>query len=320
MRPLKLKLLKTILIAVFVSLFFFSLEAFGLPVSYGGCTAADRTLYLTEPYMAGDDVIELQERLKEIGYYRGDISGVFDEKTDQAIKKIQKDCRINPTGKVGSATWNVLAAGITAPPVTTNPKKDVKPLGKMSILVDISKRTLILMEDGEPFKTFPCAVGKPSTPSPVGEWRIAHKGGKWGGGFGARWMGLNVPWGVYGIHGTNKPYSISTAASHGCIRMFNEHVKILYPYVEVGTPVKIINGPELPPGAKYRKPMKKDATGPDVVQVQLALKEQGVLLGTADGRFGSATELAVKFFQVKLGLTDTGIVDEEIYSALGIQL
>jgi len=177
---------------------------------------------------------------------------------------------------------------------------------------------LTLLEDGEPFKTFPCAVGKPSTPSPVGEWKIVHKGGKWGGGFGDRWMGLNVPWGVYGIHGTNKPYSIGTMASHGCIRMFNEHVRILYPYVEIGTHVKIINGPALPPGAKYRKSMKKNATGPDVVQVQLALKEKGFLIGRADGRFGPATELAVKFFQVKSGLEDTGVVDEEIYSALGI--
>lgn len=316
---LKLKFLRNVLFTAFVLIFSFCPGAFGFPALYGGCTATDRTLYLTDPHMTGDDVMELQERLKELGYYSGNISGVFDEKTDQAVKKIQKDCRMNPTGEVGSATWDVLAQGITAPPVTSDSKEKEKPLGKMSILVDIEKRTLILMEDGEPFKTFPCAVGKPSTPSPVGEWKIVHKGGKWGGGFGARWMGLNVPWGVYGIHGTNKPYSIGTAASHGCIRMFNEHVKILYSYVEVGTPVKMINGPELPPNAKYRKSMKKDATGPDVVQVQLALKEKGFLLGTADGRFGTATELAVKFFQVKSGLEDTGIVDEEIYSALGIQ-
>ena len=46
----------------------------------------------------------------------------------------------------------------------------------------------------------------------------------WGGGFGTRWLGLNVPWGIYGIHGTNQPWSIGTQASAGCIRMFNRHV------------------------------------------------------------------------------------------------
>jgi hypothetical protein len=34
---------------------------------------------------------------------------------------------------------------------------------------------------------------------------------------GTRWMGLSIT--GYGIHGTNKPKSISKAASHGCIRM-----------------------------------------------------------------------------------------------------
>jgi lipoprotein-anchoring transpeptidase ErfK/SrfK len=43
--------------------------------------------------------------------------------------------------------------------------------------------------------------------------------------------------GTYGIHGTNRPSSIGTAASYGCFRMRNEDVLDLYARVPEGTPV-----------------------------------------------------------------------------------
>lgn len=43
----------------------------------------------------------------------------------------------------------------------------------------------------------------------------------------------------YGIHGTDKPGSIGSAASHGCIRMRNEDISQLVQLVDVGTPVYI---------------------------------------------------------------------------------
>jgi lipoprotein-anchoring transpeptidase ErfK/SrfK len=39
------------------------------------------------------------------------------------------------------------------------------------------------------------------------------------------------------IHGTNRPKSIGTFASYGCIRMLNEDILDLYDQVSVGTPV-----------------------------------------------------------------------------------
>jgi lipoprotein-anchoring transpeptidase ErfK/SrfK len=41
----------------------------------------------------------------------------------------------------------------------------------------------------------------------------------------------------YAIHGTNRPGSIGTAASYGCIRMLNRDIVDLYDRVPVGTPV-----------------------------------------------------------------------------------
>ncbi len=43
----------------------------------------------------------------------------------------------------------------------------------------------------------------------------------------------------YRIHGTDAPWTIGTAASKGCIRMFNEDVLDLYQRVPVGTKVTV---------------------------------------------------------------------------------
>jgi lipoprotein-anchoring transpeptidase ErfK/SrfK len=43
----------------------------------------------------------------------------------------------------------------------------------------------------------------------------------------------------YAIHGTNRPHSIGTFASYGCIRMFNEDILDLFERVKVGTEVVV---------------------------------------------------------------------------------
>lgn len=171
------------------------------------------------------------------------------------------------------------------------------------IIIDTGQLHLTLYRDGKVYRRYPVAVGEPDTPSPIGEWRIIHKGGNWGNGFGVRWMGLNVPWGIYGIHGTNKPWSIGTRASHGCIRMFNSHVTELYDLVKLGTPVHITGNlrPVVP-----RPDIGRNNTGRDVVYMQFALRKAGFNPGTADGRFGENMEHAVQQLQLFYGLTPTG--------------
>lgn len=46
--------------------------------------------------------------------------------------------------------------------------------------------------------------------------------------------------GQYAIHGTNRPSSIGTYASYGCIRMRNEDIVELYREVGVGTTVVVV--------------------------------------------------------------------------------
>ncbi len=141
------------------------------------------------------------------------------------------------------------------------------------ILVDVEDSKLFLFENNELIKTYKCSGGKQSTPSPIGTWTIDSKA-KWGEGFGGSWMGLNVPWGQFGIHGTLNKYSLGWASSHGCIRMNNEEVAELYKIVPIGTKVTIIDGTYGPFGKGLRN-LKSGMYGSDVMEIQKKLKELG---------------------------------------------
>lgn len=121
-----------------------------------------------------------------------------------------------------------------------------------SITVNLPSRTIQLFVDNKFIKEFPVAVGKISTPTPLGDysiilkeknptWYIPDQPGKTipsgpDNPLGYRWIGF---WKDYGIHGTNIPDSIGNAVSNGCIRMYEEDVEELFDLVSYGAPVKI---------------------------------------------------------------------------------
>ena len=187
------------------------------------------------------------------------------------------------------------------------------PTGTMSIVIKVSQRVLELHSDGELYKTYRIAVGKSNTPTPIGEWSIVWKDYNWGTGFGTRWMGLNIPWGIYGIHGTNKPWSIGQFASHGCIRMRNKDVEELFEWVPVGTQVRI-EGRKM----KVNRILKHQMSGSDVALLQMKLKDLGYLNGRADGVFGSLTKQAIEAYQAEHNLEVTGLVNKQLAELLGI--
>ena len=50
---------------------------------------------------------------------------------------------------------------------------------------------------------------------------------------------LTLTGGEYAIHGTNRPSSVGSYASYGCIRMYNQDIVDLYDRVRVGTRVVV---------------------------------------------------------------------------------
>ena len=207
---------------------------------------------------------------------------------------------------VGLDYWNELElAAIPNQPIEV-------PKGKVFIVINVPARLLELHNDGKIYKKYRIAVGKGDTPSPIGEWVVDWKSYR-DGVFGTRYLALNVPWGGYGIHGTNQPWSIGHFASHGCIRMRNKDVEELFQWVPIGTPVRI-EGQKNP----IRRILKMQSMGPDVVQLQVKLRTLGYLEGRADGFFNSDTDVAVKRFQHDKGLKPTGVVDRKTLDLLGL--
>ena len=56
-------------------------------------------------------------------------------------------------------------------------------------------------------------------------------------------MALQLAAPGYFIHGTNKPFGVGQMVSHGCIRLYDEHIETLVEMVANGTPVTIVNQP-----------------------------------------------------------------------------
>ena len=122
------------------------------------------------------------------------------------------------------------------------------------------RRLYLVLGDGTAIR-YPVAVGRPGKQW-EGYTRVAgkHISPAWSppeevrldnprlpeviaGGLASNPMGpraLTLAGGEYAIHGTNRPNSIGTFASYGCIRMYNEDILDLFERVHVGTPVVVI--------------------------------------------------------------------------------
>lgn len=194
----------------------------------------------------------------------------------------------------------------------------IKTTDDVKILVDVRENRLYLMNGSQVLKVYPIASGKLSTPSPIGDWKIIQMQ-KWGEGFGGYWMGLNVPWGKYGIHGTTNPGSIGAAASHGCIRMNNKDVREVYNIVTFGTQIKIVGDPFGAFGYGLRV-LKPGDRGADVYYIQKKLKQLGYFQGYENGIYGDATKAAVHKFQRDHNLKPSNVIGYSFYNKLGIFL
>lgn len=124
-----------------------------------------------------------------------------------------------------------------------------------AIIINIPSRTLELYSGNVLVKEYRVAVGKPSTPTPVGTYSIQamEVDPTWippdraddetavvasgpANPLGYRWLGF---WRNYGVHGTNVPSSIGKTVSNGCVRMNEVDVEELYNQVGIGTPVTV---------------------------------------------------------------------------------
>jgi len=136
------------------------------------------------------------------------------------------------------------------------------------LIINLAELNLYYFKDGAYQRRYALAAGKPSWPTPTGNYKIIdkRKNPTWNVPLSIQEEmeeeGLEVlekvppgpknPLGKFfmltsaegvGIHATNRPWSVGYYASHGCIRMLPDEIEKLFPEVTIGTPVKIIYQP-----------------------------------------------------------------------------
>ncbi|MCY4220946.1 MAG: L,D-transpeptidase family protein [Thiotrichales bacterium] len=138
---------------------------------------------------------------------------------------------------------------------------------RSGLVVNVAEmRVYFYPGDGSVVRTWPISIGRVGWDTPLGETSIVRKKAYpiWyppesireeaamdgnplprvvGPGpdnpLGSRALYLGFP--QYLIHGTNKPFSIGMRVSHGCVRMYPEHIEELYELVKPGTPVTLVH-------------------------------------------------------------------------------
>ena len=138
------------------------------------------------------------------------------------------------------------------------------------LLINLPQRMLYYFRGWELVAAYPVGLGKPSWPTPTGEFIVTNKvvNKAWrvpksiqeemrregqivkaevppgpDNPLGKHWLGLSLT--SIGIHGTLAPASIYHFQSHGCIRLHPDDIEVLFAQIEQGAVGSIIYNPLL---------------------------------------------------------------------------
>ncbi len=124
------------------------------------------------------------------------------------------------------------------------------------ILISLADQLMWVFEGDEIVQRFPVSTGVPGHRTPTGNYSVHNQSVR---AFSNRyecwmlhWMAITSD-GLYGMHalqGTSYLSRLGNVASHGCIRLSHENAEWLYNWVDIGTPVEIVDDWEEPPAPK----------------------------------------------------------------------
>jgi lipoprotein-anchoring transpeptidase ErfK/SrfK len=159
---------------------------------------------------------------------------------------------VDETREIGGRIWYKVSLA-----VQPNGSQGWVPEGKLAffttaakITIDLSKRELSVRVKGKLIDTYPVAVGRPGLSTPTGDFFVNQKlrPPTPDGAYGVLAIGISAfqpklpDWdqgGAVAIHGTNEPWLVGKAISHGCVRMRNKDILKVDEYVPAGSPVHI---------------------------------------------------------------------------------
>lgn len=209
---------------------------------------------------SGKLVKQLQNRLTELGYYTGPVSGNFLGNTRNAVKAFQTQNGLDSDGIVGELTWNALFndPGVVLPDSTPKPTPEPTPV-PFAITVDVTNQvTTVYGRDAEGnysvvVREMLCSTGTRSYPSDIGEFTLNGRTARWcyfpkWGGHAQYWTRINSAIAFHSVCynsvsvmdlSVSSYKNLGKRASHGCIRLLVADAKWIYDNVGAGTVVTI---------------------------------------------------------------------------------
>ncbi|BCY05066.1 L,D-transpeptidase family protein [Actinoplanes sp. L3-i22] len=166
----------------------------------------------------GPDVLAVQQRLTELGYWNGTADGKFGGTTQQAVFALQKAAGIGRDGTIGPKTYAALDAGVRPKAKSTS--------GRV-VEISLTKQLLMLVDDGRIAQVFNTSTGSNEhyqqegetylADTPPGRFTVGRQIDGWRDApLGLLWRPKYFNGGI-AVHGANSvpPYP----ASHGCARV-----------------------------------------------------------------------------------------------------
>ena len=261
-----------------------------------GEALAQRTVQLGD---RNPQVTFIQNRLQQLGYLERPADGIFDQATQEAVIRFQRDKRLNPDGVVGEQTESALFEEF-------NRKSDIS-----SRDFSVSNRSNRVLKQGD--------RGADVTALQRRLRELGYFNGQLTGYFGrttqeavSRFQQayLIQPDGIVGSDTRSALFGSGTATSQ-----FFQNDSLSLP------PPPPLSGSSL--SGKFNpipsiQVLRLGDRGSEVTNLQQELRQRGFNPGRVDGVYGSQTQEAVRQFQRTRGLFADGIAGRETLSALGV--
>ncbi|MDD3572277.1 MAG: peptidoglycan-binding protein [Eubacteriales bacterium] len=234
----------------------------------------------------GPAVRSLQQRLKDLGYYKGSVDGDFGAGTESALKQFQSRNRLTVDGIAGPATLNRLNSSQALPPTPSpRPTPRVTPTPRPTATPRVNPN--VFLRNG-------------STGADVRrlQERLIDLGYLSGNPTG-RFNDVTEQ-AVYAFQRRNVSYADGIAGPMTLEKLYSSSAR------GTSSSVGVI-------GVTLERGMRDSAA---VRRLQQRLKELRFYNGAVDGDFGISTETAVKDFQAANGLTTDGKAGETTLNRL----
>jgi Putative peptidoglycan binding domain/L,D-transpeptidase catalytic domain len=202
---------------------------------------------------AGDQVRELQARLKQLGVLTDDPDGAYGRITRAAVAAFQEQHGLPATGDVDQATWDSLLSTTTTPTADElrPPEPNAPPpapvvlhpgcvQGGLALCVDKTASKVYFVVDGQLQMTLDARFGRKGLPTREGEFRVESKSRDHVSSI----YDAPMPYAMFFNGGQAVHYSPDFAeegyngASHGCVNTRDkEATAAIFDRMSVGDPV-----------------------------------------------------------------------------------